>query len=679
MRKSGNFSNLEKSPNTNNDSTNNIITQFAASINSPAQHVNRAKTLFDKAYNKKPWEIHPTIIPFLTPMESYSVTIKEGNALQKGFSIKTAPVNHNKLNQGKAIQIVHTILGNAYQDENEVTVANQDFGNDACIIVGYNNKFGTKQPPTNKVDMKHLHPNEEEQEEKSYHDLFPDDNTLFTKQLESPEFLNFLKTDATTSEGQTLVAQYFKVDEEWASKKETNTVQAYFELLCLVKEQSTNDKVWISFWEGMHRHAAIIMTLLCADITYNTKNCYIPHTLQKSSFNDYIKGYTDTEAPQPLQIIQAIFDGTNADAKMLKTVTNVMAYIPQKTETDIATLMEVMRTQSQHVSENKLTSAARTLSTTLSDWLKLCSPNSVNSVKKKPEITHTFHLQTVINDKAYQKKKEKNHSDEKDNSDDEDSDSDFSEGIPECIDNYDWKAFLVNPLEADRLHKFTKKCLQSNEQRNDKQQVSPPYRITFKSITSNVRPISSGMQKLDVRHMNAYQIIPGIMYTLQARLHGVVVKKILNDKDIMRAIEYVTRYCYATRSAPFNTMPGACCDYGINWKQYLNSCEGDDEAIPVTVLLVSMYNACYTFQDDKRENLLILTLRGLEHGSRGTIPDKAFIRTFSEYTQYFHFTLLLHQIIYTNRDIFPNWKNCHACFRTKQIAYLSTSVMLHLL
>jgi hypothetical protein len=184
VSKSGKFSNLEKSPNTNNDSTNKIITQFAAPINSPAQQVNRTKTLFVKAYDKKPWEIHPTIIPFLTPMDSYSVTIK-GNALQKGFLIKTAPVNHNKLNQGKAIQIVHTILGNAYQDENEVTVANQDFGNDACIIVGYNDKFGTKQPPTNKVDIKQLHPNEDEQEEKYYHDLFPDDDTLFTKQLES--------------------------------------------------------------------------------------------------------------------------------------------------------------------------------------------------------------------------------------------------------------------------------------------------------------------------------------------------------------------------------------------------------------------------------------------------------------------------------------------------------------
>jgi hypothetical protein len=86
------------------------------------------------------------------------------------------------------------------------------------------------------------------------------------------------------------------------------------------------------------------------------------------------------------------------------------------------------------------------------------------------------------------------------------------------------------------------------------------------------------------------------MYILRARLNGVLVKSILNDKDIKHAIKYVTRYCYATRSAPFNTMHAACIDYNISWKMYLNSYEGDDEVIPVTVLLTAMYNACYTFQ-----------------------------------------------------------------------------------
>ncbi len=106
----------------------------------------------------------------------------------------------------------------------------------------------------------------------------------------------------------------------------------------------------------------------------------------------------------------------------------------------------------------------------------------------------------------------------------------------------------------------------------------------------------------------------------------------LNNVEITNAIQYITRYCYATKSAPFITMHGACANYNITHKPWLNSCEGDDEVIPVTVLLVSMYNACYTFQsDDNRDSLLILALGKLKHGSRGTITEKAFIRAFSKY------------------------------------------------
>jgi hypothetical protein len=163
--------------------------------------------------------------------------------------------------------------------------------------------------------------------------------------------------------------------------------------------------------------------------------------------------------------------------------------------------------------------------------------------------------------------------------------------------------------------------------------VSPPYKITFESITVGALPIKEGAQTVDVRHMNAYQIIPGIMYTLQARHRGELVKNILNDPDITKAIDYVSRYCYATRGAPFNTMHAACLDYHISWRMFINKCEGSDEAIPVTILLVSMYNACYAFQDNDKENLLITTLRGLEHFNQEPIPDRSFIRTFSEYEQ----------------------------------------------
>ena len=212
------------------------------------------------------------------------------------------------------------------------------------------------------------------------------------------------------------------------------------------------------------------------------------------------------------------------------------------------------------------------------------------------------------------------------------NDNDLKDWIPECIKSDDWLAFLRNPFESERLCQFTVDCLASNQQRDTSKRVMPPYRITIKSITTDVLPIIKGTQKLDVHHMNAYQIIPGIVYTLQARLSGILVKDILNDGEITNAIQYITRYCYATRSAPFTTMHGACADYNITHKPWLNSCEGDDEVIPVTVLLVSMYNACYTFQtNDNRDNLLISALATLEHGSRGTITEKAFIRTFSKY------------------------------------------------
>ncbi len=192
---------------------------------------------------------------------------------------------------------------------------------------------------------------------------------------------------------------------------------------------------------------------------------------------------------------------------------------------------------------------------------------------------------------------------------------------------------MTNPFEVNKLQWFTRTCLQSRHKQDDSQGIMPPYRITFKSITSDAIPIKNSVQKIDVRHMNACQIIPGIMYTHRARLNGVLVITILNEVDVKCTIEYVTRYCYAPRSAPFNTTHAVCSDYSISWKMYLNNCKGDDEVIPVTVLLASIYNACYTFQVDKRENLLKLTLQGLEHGDRGTISDKAFVRTFSEYYQ----------------------------------------------
>jgi hypothetical protein len=205
----------------------------------------------------------------------------------------------------------------------------------------------------------------------------------------------------------------------------------------MVKAYSKKDIIWISFWEGMHRHAAIIMTLLCANITYNTKNCYKPRTLEKGAFQDYIKGFTDPGL-EPLELIQDIFD-RKSNSWMLKTVINVMAYIPNKRETTIDKLFEAMQAQSKHISKNKLSSAARTLSTLLCDWLRQCSPQSVTSVpvQKQPEIAHVYTSQSAMDVNKFANHKLRFSVA---------NDNDLKDWIPECIKSDGWLAFFEKPF-----------------------------------------------------------------------------------------------------------------------------------------------------------------------------------------------------------------------------------------
>jgi hypothetical protein len=75
----------------------------------------------------------------------------------------------------------------------------------------------------------------------------------------------------------------------------------------------------------MHRHAAITMSLLCADITYDTNNCYVPNTLTSGSFSTgRIKGYANPHLQQE-EIIQQIFDGTRIDVFLLKSKLTITA------------------------------------------------------------------------------------------------------------------------------------------------------------------------------------------------------------------------------------------------------------------------------------------------------------------------------------------------------------------
>jgi hypothetical protein len=173
---------------------------------------------------------------------------------------------------------------------------------------------------------------------------------------------------------------------------------------------------------------------------------------------------------------------------------------------DIDTVMEVTHGQSQSISDNKLSSAMQTLSTSLHDCLFICislSSSRQLTQRARPNIHYKITVQQAITDQAYRRKLEQN--------DDYSNNEDFG-WYPECISNKNWMALLKNPFDTEILTNYTKHNLECKSKNNKRVTLKPPFLISFKHITSNTGTANTTKQKtIDVRNMNAYQIIPGIM------------------------------------------------------------------------------------------------------------------------------------------------------------------------
>ncbi len=63
--------------------------------------------------------------------------------------------------------------------------------------------------------------------------------------------------------------------------------------------------------------------------------------------------------------------------------------------------------------------------------------------------------------------------------------------------------------------------------------------------------------------------------------------------------------------------------------EYLNTCKGTYQVIPVAVFIMTLYNACFMFQKDKMDNLLIKALERFD--MTPNVDDHAFFKTMSEY------------------------------------------------
>ena len=95
-----------------------------------------------------------------------------------------------------------------------------------------------------------------------------------------------------------------------------------------------------------------------------------------------------------------------------------------------------------------------------------------------------------------------------------------------------------------------------NNRGGTSKQTYPPYGLTFASFTTDVDvvDVKAKQRKIDASLANAYLIIPGIVYHLSATLDKGNIQEHLGQTKIMKLIQFLCRYGYATKKGPKTVM-----------------------------------------------------------------------------------------------------------------------------
>jgi hypothetical protein len=129
-------------------------------------------------------------------------------------------------------------------------------------------------------------------------------------------------------------------------------------------------------------------------------------------------------------------------------------------------------------------------------------------------------------------------------------------------------------------------------------------------MTSDVGGIKAGVRKVDHCFYNGYQMLPSIVTILHAKIKNEIPSKIVADATNINMINFICWYSFLTWAYNLNSTHPAVAEYLPEVKtEYLNMCKGTYQVIPVAVFIMPLYNACFMFQTNKTDNMLIKALK----------------------------------------------------------------------
>ncbi len=154
---------------------------------------------------------------------------------------------------------------------------------------------------------------------------------------------------------------------------------SYFYLLKSVKAKGNKDNIWISFYEGLHCHAALLITLLSA-VFNPTRNVFHRKSLTASYFREQQLHHYKEDTKTPHKRLRDIFH-KKINAPMLTKPFGIKCIVPKQRETtptgnEVLEFTQKISKYSELISDTKKTladnSASSLLSKALMNELSLC-------------------------------------------------------------------------------------------------------------------------------------------------------------------------------------------------------------------------------------------------------------------------------------------------------------------
>jgi hypothetical protein len=290
----------------------------------------------------------------------------------------------------------------------------------------------------------------------------------------------------------------------------------------------------MSFYEGLHRHAALMMCLLDYKIylvsnKVNHDNLTANYFKTKVSIKEFKEPYK-----LPLEQLERISIDEDVKVPMLTTLVTIRAFIPRITVSkikhgDLEVLLKASRVYNENISITKRTSDDESMTIRLADILKtiekMSKPAAQHDDQVRQLLTDTFKNQVDVTLALHL-------SNMKNENDDNYVCYKYSDKLRGDI----WDRYSLDALNITVRENYTK-TLSLKEQYKEK--ISVPVGLHFKSFTDDIpaeTKTNKGEKYLESGHMNAFLLIPPITTIINAKLQNKPLRSMVNDKDNARII-----------------------------------------------------------------------------------------------------------------------------------------------